>query len=59
MNNKLFTFRKTSRMTCAWVSTGDAKMPLACVWVDAETYRTASAASSSSNDEPQGIRLCA
>jgi hypothetical protein len=59
MNNKLFTFRKTGRMTCTWVSTGDAKMPLACVWVDAETYRTASAASSSSNDEPQGICLCA
>jgi hypothetical protein len=50
MNDKLFTFRKTCRMTCAWVSTGDAKTPLACVWVEAETSRTASAAQTASND---------
>jgi hypothetical protein len=58
MNNKLFTVRKTGRMTCAWVSTGDAKMPLACVWVEAEAPRAASTASFS-KDEAGGVRLCA
>lgn len=59
MNNKLFTIHKTGRMACAWVPTGDTKTPLACVWVDVETSRTASATSSPSNDEAQGMRLCA
>jgi hypothetical protein len=44
MNNKLFTIRKTGRMTCTWVSTGDAKAPLACVWVEAEAPEAASRA---------------
>jgi len=58
MNNKLFTFRKTGRMTCAWVSTGDAKTPLACVWVEAEASGAASAASFS-KDDARGVGLCA
>jgi len=58
MNNKLFTFRKTGRMTCAWVSTGDAKTPLACVWVEAEAPGAAST-TSLSKDEAEGVRLCA
>jgi TnpA family transposase len=59
MNNNRFTIRKTGRMTCAWVPTGNTKTPLACVWGDAETSCTASATSSFSNDEAQGMRLCA
>jgi hypothetical protein len=59
MNNKLLTIRKTTRVTCAWVPTGDIRTPLACVWVEAETPRTASARSSASNDEFGGKRLCA
>ena len=59
MNNKLFTFRKTGRMTSAWVSTGDAKTPLACVWVEADSVHQVSAAPSSSNDDSGGMRLCA
>ena len=54
MNDKLFTFGKTRHLTCAWVSTGDAKTPLACVWVDSETSRTASSAQTASNDESGG-----
>ena len=58
MNNKLFTFRKTGRITCAWVSTGDAKMPLACVWVEAEAPGAVSTPSFS-EDDASGVRLCA
>jgi hypothetical protein len=58
MNNKLFTFRKNGRMTCAWISTGDAKMPLACVWVEAEAPGAVSTASFS-EDDARGVRLCA
>jgi hypothetical protein len=56
MNNKLLTFRKTGRMTCAWVCTGDAKIPLACVWVAAPK---AASTASASKDEVGGVRLCA
>ena len=54
MNDKLFTLSKTRHLICAWVSTGDAKTPLACVWVDAETSRTAPSAQTASNDESGG-----
>ena len=54
MNDKLVTLGKTHHLTCAWVSTGDAKTPLACVWVDAETSRTAPSAQTASNDESGG-----
>lgn len=36
MNNILLMTRKTARMTCAWVPTGDPRTPLACVWTDPE-----------------------
>jgi hypothetical protein len=54
MNDKLLTSGKTRHLTCTWVSTGDAKMPLACVWVDVETSRTASSERTASNDESGG-----
>jgi hypothetical protein len=50
MNDKLFTLAKTRHLTCAWVTTGDAKTPLACVWVEAETSSTAPSAQTASND---------
>jgi hypothetical protein len=59
MNNKLLAIRKAHRMTGVWVPTGDIRTPLACVWVEADTFHPASAAPSSSNDEPEGVRLCA
>jgi hypothetical protein len=36
MNNTLLTTRKTGRMTCVWVPTGNPRTPLACVWKDAD-----------------------
>jgi hypothetical protein len=59
MNNKPLTIRKAGRLTCVWVPTGDIRTPLACVWVKADTFHPASAAPSSSNDEPEEVRLCA
>jgi hypothetical protein len=54
MNNKLLTIRQTGRITCVWVPAGNIRNPLACVWVEADTFHTASAALSSSNDDPGG-----
>jgi hypothetical protein len=59
MNNILLTTRKTGRMTCAWVPTGNPKMPLTCVWIDAEPSLAPSTSQSSPTDEAGGLRLCA
>jgi hypothetical protein len=59
MNNKLLTIRKAGRLICVWVPTGKIRTPLACVWVEADTVHTTSAAPSSSNDAPGGMLLCA
>lgn len=58
MNNKYFTVLGPRRMTCAWVSTGNAKTPLACVWVEAGAPGAAST-TSFSKDEDGEVRLCA
>jgi hypothetical protein len=58
MNNKVFNFRKTRRMTCAWVSTGDSKTALTCVWMEAEAPGAVSTPSLT-EDEAGGMRLCA
>jgi hypothetical protein len=57
MYNKLQLIRKTPRLICSWLPTGDAKKPLACVWAESETAQPLFAASS--KDEPLGVRLCA
>jgi len=44
MKNKLCLVQKTVRLTCTWVPTGDAKKPLACVWLETGTPRTVTAA---------------
>jgi hypothetical protein len=59
MNNKLLTIRKTGRLTRVWVPTGNIRTPLACVWVEADTFHPASAVPASSNDESGGMLLCA
>ena len=59
MNNILLMTRQTPRMTCAWVPTGDPRIPLACVWKDSEPSLAASTAESSPTDEAGGLRLCA
>jgi hypothetical protein len=58
MNNNVLTLQKTARLTCAWVSTGNPRNPLACVWVDTNAQNNCKVASSS-NDELGGLRLCA
>ena len=44
MTNKLFLIRKTGRLTCAWVPTGDPEMPLVCVWIELKTPQAVSTA---------------
>ena len=34
MNKNLRLIEKTARLGCVWVTTGDARMPLACNWVE-------------------------
>ncbi len=46
MRNKLHLIRKTVRLTCTWVRTGDPKGPLACVWGMTRTPQAAHPASS-------------
>jgi hypothetical protein len=59
MNDILLITRKTARMTCAWVPTGDSRTPLACVWTDADSSLAPSKMESSPTDEAGGFRLCA
>jgi hypothetical protein len=58
MYNNILTLPKPGRMTCAWVPTGNPKMPLACVWVETSARKNAKEASSS-NDESGRMLLCA
>ena len=57
MKNKLHLLQKTARLTCIWVPTGDAKRPLACLWVGAQTPQTSIV--TPSNDEFGRMHLCA
>jgi hypothetical protein len=58
--NKIFpTIRKTGRITCAWVPTGNAKSPLACVWREVEPSLASSTTHTSANSKVGGMRLCA
>jgi hypothetical protein len=57
MKNNLHLVQKTVSLTCNWVSTGDPRMPLACVWTGSKTAQAASTASST--DEAGRMHLCA
>jgi hypothetical protein len=57
MKNKLHLVQKIVRLTRTWVPTGDAKNPLACVWVEAGTQRAVSAAPAGT--EAGRLHLCA
>jgi len=57
MMNKLHLVRKPVTLTCTWVSTGDAKRPLACQWVRSKPAQAVSAALST--DEARRAHLCA
>jgi hypothetical protein len=57
MSKKLQLIRKTARLACNWVPTGDPKMPLACVWTGSKAVQASSTESSA--DENGRIHLCA
>ncbi len=54
----ILTLHKTARLRCAWIPTGNPRMPLACVWADGNP-RSSCREASSSNDESGGMLLCA
>jgi hypothetical protein len=43
VNNLLSPTRKSGHLTCAWVLTGNAKSPLACLWMEVDPSNTSSA----------------
>jgi hypothetical protein len=59
MTNIFPIIRKTGRLTCAWVPTGNAKSPLACVWTEVEPSHASPTTDTSANTEAGGMRLCA
>ena len=58
MFNKILAFRKASRLTCAWVATGNPRNPLTCVWVENDP-RTPTRLASSPNDDSGRMTPCA
>ena len=61
MMNKLYLIQTRVRLTCAWVATGNPKMPLACVWTGSKAAQAARVASSTdeAGHEAGRIHLCA
>jgi hypothetical protein len=63
MNNKLLAMHGASRLTCVWRLTGDARSPLACIWVRSSaisvTADLKTNAVSSPNDETGRMLQCA
>ena len=57
MSNNVLTLKKTGRLTCAWLPTGDPRQPLACVWT-ADSRNVAKAASSTKTDSGRML-VCA
>ncbi|MGP8271683.1 MAG: hypothetical protein ACLQLH_16590 [Terracidiphilus sp.] len=56
MKNQLYLVAKTVRLNCIWTLTGDAKMPLRCLW----TTATPPAASTASlKNESVRVHRCA
>jgi hypothetical protein len=51
MKNILLTTPKTRRLACVWVPTGNARAPLACVWIDSEPSLAVSQEKLSSPEE--------
>ena len=61
MMKKLYLIRQTARLSCTWVPTGDAKRPLACVWVETKAPKAVNTASSTDDaaQEAGRMHLCA
>jgi hypothetical protein len=59
MTNKNLAACRTTLLACVWHSTGDPRMPLACVWTQADPAKLCPNSASSSSDEAGGLRQCA
>ncbi|MGO8719822.1 MAG: hypothetical protein ACLQMO_11465 [Acidobacteriaceae bacterium] len=68
MNNTIFsafsTARKTDRLICVWVPTGNPRTPLTCVWLEDKHYPAGCIVHSSSieearNEEAGRMQPCA
>lgn len=65
MMNQIYLIRKTQRLSCIWVPTGDIKRPLACVWLETkvETKAQQAVRTEYSTDEAEQetgrMHLCA
>jgi hypothetical protein len=59
MNIILSAIHKPGQLTCAWVLTGNSRMPLVCVWNQASSSRAGGPEQSFPEDEEGGIGLCA
>jgi hypothetical protein len=59
MNNILSTVQETGRVTCTWVSTGNSKSPLSCVWIEVESSLASSPRQFATDIEVEELRLCA
>jgi hypothetical protein len=57
MMNKLYLIQRVDRLSCNWVSTGDPKWPLVCIWKGSKTSQAAITASST--EETGRMHLCA
>jgi hypothetical protein len=58
-NNKILAVRRPSSLVRVWRSTGDPRMPLVGIWVQADTAKLCSSPVDPSSDEIGGLRLCA
>jgi hypothetical protein len=58
MTNNILTLKKAGRLTCTWVSTGDPRNPLACVWADCKG-RSSRKEASSPNQTSGRMQRCA
>jgi hypothetical protein len=59
MNNKILAARRLSPLARVWHSTGDPRMPLACIWVQTDATKPRLSSVESSTDETGRLRLCA
>jgi hypothetical protein len=59
MNNKLFMTRQMTALVMVWRSTGNPRMPLACVWVQDPMTNSHPTFADLPNDKTGGLRLCA
>jgi hypothetical protein len=57
MDNIRSTIRNTRRLTCAWMRTGNLKMPLVCVWTEVHLSPAACTDQFSPNLEGEGMRF--